>query len=173
MPHRNGPLAAGHATAARRTLPSYGQMTGVCPGGGQAQAQGGLLPVPPSTGPPVNADDSARIRDLLASNRTLLAWIRTSIAFAGLGFVVAKFGFVIAQSGRTEDRIRFSGLLGIFLVLVGLLFTVMGYLQHHALLFKEKPPSGAPVPSRWPGTTAAACCTVACALLAAYLAATT
>ena len=82
-------------------------------------------------------DDSARIRYLLASNRTLLAWIRTWIAFAGLGFVVAKFGFVLAQSGRTEDRIRFSGLLGTFLVLVGLLFTVRGYVQHHSLLSRR------------------------------------
>ena len=36
----------------------------------------------------MNADDSARMRDLLASNRTMLAWIRTSLSFAGLGFVV-------------------------------------------------------------------------------------
>ena len=43
-------------------------------------------------GPPMNADDSARLRDLLANNRTLLAYIRTAVAFAGLGFAVAKFG---------------------------------------------------------------------------------
>lgn len=39
----------------------------------------------------MNADDSARVRDLLASNRTLLAWVRTSISFSALGFAVAKF----------------------------------------------------------------------------------
>ncbi len=52
----------------------------------------------------VNAEDSVRMRDLLASNRTMLAWIRIRIAlsFAGLGFVVAKFG-------RTAGMIRFAG----------------------------------------------------------------
>ena len=40
----------------------------------------------------MNADDSARLGDLLASNRTLLACVRTALAFAGLGFAVAKFG---------------------------------------------------------------------------------
>jgi uncharacterized membrane protein YidH (DUF202 family) len=68
----------------------------------------------------VSADDSARMRDLLASNRTMLAWIRTALSFAGLGFVVAKFG-------RTPGMIR------------------------------------------WPAVMAAACCALACALLAAYL----
>jgi hypothetical protein len=38
------------------------------------------------------SDDSARMRDLLASNRIMLAWLRTAVSFAGLGFVVARFG---------------------------------------------------------------------------------
>jgi len=111
----------------------------------------------------VNADDSARMRDLLASNRTMLAWIRTALSFAGLGFVVARFG-------RTPDMIRFSGALGIFLALVGLLFTVIGYAQHRATWIMESPPPGAPAPLRWPTFTAAACSAVTCALIAAYLA---
>ncbi|MDX6392246.1 MAG: hypothetical protein QOJ73_3309 [Streptosporangiaceae bacterium] len=39
---------------------------------------------PANTDQPVNPDDSARMRDLLASNRTLPAWDRTAISFAGL-----------------------------------------------------------------------------------------
>ena len=111
----------------------------------------------------MNADDSARMRDLLASNRTMLAWIRTALSFAGLGFVVARFG-------RTPDMIRFSGGLGIFLALAGLLFTVIGYVQHRATWIMESPPPGAPAPLRWPTFTAAACSAVTCALIAAYLA---
>ena len=111
----------------------------------------------------MNSDDSARMRDLLASNRTMLAWIRTSLSFAGLGFVVAKFG-------RTPYMIHFSGALGIFLALVGLLFTIIGYAQHHATWIIEKPPPGGPEPIRWPTLTAAVCCAVTCALIAAYLA---
>ncbi len=114
----------------------------------------------------MDADDSARMRDLLASNRTMLAWIRTALSFAGLGFVVAKFG-------RSPDMIRFSGALGIFMAIVGLLFTVVGYAQHRATLIVEKPPPGAPAPMRWPAVAGAACCAVTCALVAAYLAVST
>ena len=103
------------------------------------------------------------MRDLLASNRTMLAWIRTSLSFAGLGFVVAKFG-------RTAAMIHFALALGIFLALVGLLFTVIGYVQHQATWRVEDPPPGAPEPLRWPTVTAAVCCTVTCALVAVYLA---
>jgi uncharacterized membrane protein YidH (DUF202 family) len=117
----------------------------------------------------VDADESARMRDLLASNRTMLAWIRTSVAFAGLGFVVAKFGRTIhATSGASRGSVY----LGIFLVLVGLALTAIGYAQHRSVTLKEKPPPGAPVPLRWPSVTAAAACALSCALLAAYLAAT-
>jgi putative membrane protein len=115
---------------------------------------------------PVHADDSARMRDLLASNRTLLAWIRTALSFAGLGFVVAKFG-------RTAGMIHFAGYLGILLVLIGLAVTIMGYAQHRATLSAETPPRGAPVPTRWPAVMAAACCALACVLLTAYLAVST
>jgi putative membrane protein len=113
----------------------------------------------------VNADDSARMRDLLASHRTLLAWIRTAISFAGLGFVVAKFG-------RTEAMIHQAGALGIFLVLVGLLLTILGFIQHHITLQREEAPPGAPVPSEWPSVTAMVICALSCLLLAVYLAAT-
>jgi putative membrane protein len=111
----------------------------------------------------VNADDSARMRDLLASNRTMLAWIRTALSFAGLGFVVAKFG-------RSRGMIHLAGGVGIFLVLVGLLLTILGYVQHREVLISEAAPPGAPVPLRWPAVTAAACCALSCAVLAVYLA---
>jgi putative membrane protein len=114
----------------------------------------------------VNADDSARMRDLLASNRTMLAWIRTALSFAGLGFVVAKFG-------RSRGMIHLAGGVGIFLVLIGLLLTILGYVQHREVLISEAAPAGAPVPLRWPAVTAAACCAVSCAVLAVYLAVST
>jgi putative membrane protein len=106
------------------------------------------------------------MRDLLASNRTMLAWIRTALSFAGLGFVVAKFG-------RTRDMIHLAGGVGIFLVLVGLLFTILGYVQHRRVLISEEAPPDAPAPIRWPAVTAIACCALSCALLAAYLAVST
>jgi uncharacterized membrane protein YidH (DUF202 family) len=96
----------------------------------------------------------------------MLAWIRTALSFAGLGFVVAKFG-------RTPDTIHLAGGVGISLALVGLLFTIMGFAQHREVLVKEAAPPGAPVPIRWPAVTAAACCALSCALMAAYLAVST
>lgn len=111
----------------------------------------------------MDADDSARTRNLLASNRTLLAWVRTSVSFAGLGFVVAKFG-------KTVGMIKVAGYLGIFMTLVGLLIIVVGYAQYRVIVSRESPPPTALAPSRWPAATAAVGCALSCALLAAYLA---
>jgi putative membrane protein len=114
--------------------------------------------------PAMNADDSARMRDLLASDRTLLAWIRTAISFAGLGFAVARFG-------RTPSTIQASVDLGIAMSVVGALFALVGLAEYQGILVKEKPPPGAPVPARWPAAVAAVCCGLACVCLAVYLAA--
>jgi putative membrane protein len=109
----------------------------------------------------MNADDSASLRDLLANNRTLLAYIRTALAFAGLGFAVAKFGL--------NPKTHVSGYLGTFMVVVGLLVAIIGFVQHRAVLRRVEPPSGAP--SRVPHVAAAIGCVLVCALLAIYLAA--
>ena len=85
----------------------------------------------------MNADDSARLRDLLANNRTLLAYIRTALAFAGLGFAVAKFGL-------NPKTMHVSGYLGTFMVLVGLLIIIIGFVQHRAVLLKVEPPPAHP-----------------------------
>jgi putative membrane protein len=111
----------------------------------------------------MNADDSARLRDLLANDRTLLAYIRTALAFAGLGFAVAKFGL-------SPKMTHVSGYLGSFMVLVGLLVTIIGFAQHRAVLRKVEPPPGL-ARSRVPHAAAAIGCALVCALLAVYLAA--
>ena len=111
----------------------------------------------------MNADDSAKLRNLLANNRTLLAYIQTALAFAGLGFAVAKFGL----NPRT---MHVSGYLGTFMVLNGLLISILGFAQHRAELLKVEPPPGAPAPSRSSHVAAATGCVLVCALLAIYLA---
>jgi putative membrane protein len=111
----------------------------------------------------MNADDSARLRDLLANNRTLLAYIRTALAFAGLGFAVAKFGL-------NPKTMHISGYLGTFIVLIGLLISIIGFAQHRAVLRNVQPPPGAPAPSRSSHVAAATGCALVCALLAVYLA---
>ena len=111
----------------------------------------------------MNADDSARLRNLLANNRTLLAYIRTALAFAGLGFAVAKFGL------NPKTR-HVSGYLGTFMVLVGLLIIIIGFAQHRAVMLKVETQPGVPTPSRSSHIAAAAGCALVCALLAIYLA---
>jgi uncharacterized membrane protein YidH (DUF202 family) len=111
----------------------------------------------------VSPDDSARVRDLLASNRTLLAWDRTAIVFAGLGFAVARFGLA------REDA-RLSACLGIVMVLVALLMAVVDYTQHHRMLLQEIAPPGSPQPVEWPSLVATGCCVVICIVLIPYLA---
>lgn len=108
------------------------------------------------------AEDSARARDLLASNRTLLAWVRTSMAFAGLGFAVARFGL-------EPGKVRLSAYLGIMMIVVAVLMTVIGYLQHRELLAEEMALPGAPAPARWPGVAVTSCCLAACVALIPYL----
>ena len=126
----------------------------------------------------MNAEDSARMRDLLASNRTLLAWIRTAISLAGLGFVVARFGLFLdslkpaARQHSDPALVNFSGYLGISLAAVGLLLTVLGLLQHQSVIAQEAPQPDSPQPLQWPALMATAICALACAALAVYLAVT-
>lgn len=111
----------------------------------------------------MDADDSARVRDLLASNRTLLAWVRTALSFAALGFAVAKLGL-------RPGLVRLSDSLGIVLVTVALVLATVGFIQYRSMVRQESPPPGAPQPIRWPAYIAIASCVLTCALLIVYLA---
>jgi putative membrane protein len=111
-----------------------------------------------------NADDSAKMRSLLANTRTLLAYIRTALAFAGLGFAVAKFGL--------NPKTRTAGYLGTFMVLVGLVVAVIGFAQHRLVMREVEPAFREPAPARTLHIAAAVGCVLVCALLAVYLAAT-
>lgn len=112
----------------------------------------------------MNADDSARLRDLLANNRTLLAYIRTALSFAGLGFAVAKFGL-------SPSMMRTAGVLGTFIVAVGVLVTVIGFVQHRTVIRQVGPLPDVPKAAKVAHTAAAVGCVLVCTLLAIYLAA--
>lgn len=113
----------------------------------------------------MNADDSARLRDLLANNRTLLAYIRTALSFAGLGFAVAKFGL-------SPSTVRTAGVLGTFMAVVGLLVTAIGFAQHRAVVRQMEPaPDVAGAAKVTYHVAAAVGCVLVCTLLVIYLAA--
>jgi putative membrane protein len=111
----------------------------------------------------MSADQSGELRDVLASQRTLLAYIRTALSFAGLGFAVAKFGL--------SPRLAHVGAyIGTFMVLVGLVLTVVGLAQHRALLRKLEPQApGTHGHTRALHMTAGIASAVVCALLAVYI----
>ena len=72
--------------------------------------------------------------------------------------------------GLNPKTMHLSGYLGTFMVLIGLLVSIIGFAQHRAVLLKVEPPPGAPAPSRSPHVAAATGCALVCALLAIYLA---
>ena len=109
-----------------------------------------------------NVDDPTRLRNLLANDRTLLAYIRTALSFAGIGFAVAKFGL--------PKMTHLAGYLGTFMVLVGLLVSLIGFAEHRAVVRQVGMASAVPATMRVTHIAAAGSCVLVCALLAIYLA---
>jgi putative membrane protein len=108
----------------------------------------------------MSVEDPAGLRNMLANDRTLLAYIRTALSFAGIGFAVAKFGL-------SPKMTHLGDYLGIFMVLVGLLVIVIGFVQHRAVVRQV----GMTSRERVTRLAAPAGCVLVCALLAIYLAA--
>jgi putative membrane protein len=94
----------------------------------------------------------------MAGERTMLAWVRTGTALMGFGFVVAKFGLFLrelaaasqAHTGTppAESTVRSSLGLGVFLIVMGILFTLGAARQH--FVFLRRIDAGEPYqPPRW------------------------
>ena len=75
-------------------------------------------------------------RDHMANERTFLAWIRTSIGIMAFGFVVVKFAFFVKEitiefgERNIVHSKGYSGIMGIFLVIVGSIITLLSFFQY-------------------------------------------
>jgi len=75
-------------------------------------------------------------RDHMANERTFLAWIRTSIGIMAFGFVVVKFAFFVREitiefgERNIVHSKGYSGIMGIFLVIVGSIITLLSFFQY-------------------------------------------
>jgi uncharacterized membrane protein YidH (DUF202 family) len=115
----------------------------------------------------MSGDESGVLRDILASHRTLLSYIRTALSFAGLGFAVARFSL-------NTQHARIAESLGTLMVLVGFGLSVVGLIQHRALMRKLQPEApGGRTHSVALYLLAGVGSALVCGLLAAYLIANT
>lgn len=80
--------------------------------------------------------DSAN--DNLSNERTFLAWIRTSVGIMAFGFVVVKFSLFVKQlillnskPDSIPEKADYSGAMGVFLVAVGAVTTLLGFVRYH------------------------------------------
>ncbi|MBN1337995.1 MAG: DUF202 domain-containing protein [Bacteroidales bacterium] len=74
-------------------------------------------------------------REHLANERTFLAWVRTSIALMGFGFVIVKFSLFLEQitlTFKTKEitSMEYGENVGIIMVTLGLIFTILAYIQY-------------------------------------------
>jgi uncharacterized membrane protein YphA (DoxX/SURF4 family) len=74
-------------------------------------------------------------------------------------------GFAVARFGLEPGGVRLSAYLRMVMVVVAVLMTVIGQLQHREPLAEEMAPPGAPASARWPGVAVASCWLGACTAL--------
>lgn len=71
-------------------------------------------------------------RTRLAADRTLLSWIRTSFAMITFGFGIIKFFqfFKVLHVETHSSGLQHTYVLGLFLILMGILILIPGYIEH-------------------------------------------
>ena len=74
--------------------------------------------------------------DHAANERTFLAWVRTAIAVMAFGFLVERFDLflrfaptALATHAGSAERLRFGGLAGLVLMVVGLALVVVAAVR--------------------------------------------
>lgn len=84
----------------------------------------------------ISESSSYKPNDHLANERTYLAWIRTGIGIMAFGFVVVKFSLFVKQIGLVFGSSKqpvshgYSAMIGIFLVVIGVVFILLSFFQY-------------------------------------------
>jgi putative membrane protein len=89
-------------------------------------------PTPPAKPPNIQAE-LAKERNRAAAERTLMAWIRTSLSLIGFGFGIDSVVSAIKslQIAQNIDPVRFSRLLGLAFIGLGIYSLVVAALEHN------------------------------------------
>ncbi len=78
----------------------------------------------------------AKYRSRAAADRTLMAWIRTSLSLIGFGFGIPTIVSTIEQTHLNPkiDPVRFSVIVGLSFISIGMLGMALGLREHRRLL---------------------------------------
>jgi putative membrane protein len=83
-----------------------------------------------------SSTELAKYRTLFAANRTLLAWIRTSLSLISFGFGIPTIVKAIdaTRAGEGIDPHRFSTIVGLAFISVGVFAMAISLIEHRRLL---------------------------------------
>ena len=88
-----------------------------------------------TSAPKGQANELAKERNHLASDRTLMAWIRTAISLFGFGFAIAKSYEYIEKdyaekTGRVLEAIPTPIIFGVSFIILGMIGILAGAIQY-------------------------------------------
>lgn len=89
-------------------------------------------------GDPINNNEFAMERTVLAYERTLMAWVRTAVSLISFGFTIYKFLGDFAKTDPGVERWLTPRWVGMIMIGFGLLALFLAQIQHTSAMRKIK-----------------------------------